>query len=182
VAVNISTRQWQERGFVHELRRILSASGLAGAELELEITESLMLEPGPRLLRRFREVREMGIRLAVDDFGTGYSSLGYLKRYPVDAVKIDRSFVRELGRGQSSDAALVRAIVAMGHGLGLAVVAEGVEQYGQWETLRALGCDLGQGYLFARPLPAEAFAAWLQRHADGVVVEVMPLTGETGGR
>jgi EAL domain-containing protein (putative c-di-GMP-specific phosphodiesterase class I) len=126
----------------------------------LELTESVLLEDVDRHMRTLLDLRALGVRLAIDDFGTGFSSLTYLKRFPVDAVKIDRSFVAGLGT-DASDTAIVRSVIDLAHALSLKVVAEGVEQPEQLEALRSLGCDFAQGYLFAPPLPTEELLPWL---------------------
>ena len=124
------------------------------ARLLVEITENgLMAEPA-RALQTLTGLRAMGIRIAIDDFGTGYSSLAYLKRLPVDELKIDRSFVRELAEDQD-DLAIVRSTISLGHDLGLSIVAEGIEDVATWDLLRELGCDIGQGYYLGRPVSAD---------------------------
>ena len=156
VTVNVSARQVYEPGFVDEVMGVLRTSGLAPAQLLLEITESVMLDR-PELARdRFVALKEAGVRLAVDDFGTGYSALSYLQSFPIDTLKIDKSFVSGLRRG-GSQAALARTIVALGRALGLRTIAEGIESDDQRVALRDAGCAYGQGFLFAPPLsPAEA--------------------------
>jgi len=128
--------------------------------LELELTESQLLDDIDNAISISRQLRALGVKLAIDDFGTGYSSLSYLKRFPVDFVKIDRSFISELEQF-GDDAAIVRAIIAMVHSLELQVVAEGVETQAQLDFLSEQGCDEIQGYLISRPVPAEQFAALL---------------------
>jgi EAL domain-containing protein (putative c-di-GMP-specific phosphodiesterase class I) len=140
----------------------LARSGLPARRLTLEITESLLVQDPVAAAHTLRELKQLGVRLALDDFGTGYSSLSYLARFPVDVVKIDKSFVDGLGAAQAGTGPnLVRAIVSLGDDLGLGVTAEGIEDPGQVEALLALGCPTGQGYLFARPMPPGAFAAFL---------------------
>jgi EAL domain-containing protein (putative c-di-GMP-specific phosphodiesterase class I) len=145
--------------------RALRETGLGPEWLELEVTESMLMQgvdaQGVDLtLDTLFKLKDMGVRLAIDDFGTGYSSLAYLKRFPLDTLKIDRSFVKDLPR-DAEDAAIAKAIIAMAHSLRLAVVAEGVETDQQLAFLRQHGCDLVQGFLFSRPVPAEEFAALL---------------------
>jgi EAL domain-containing protein (putative c-di-GMP-specific phosphodiesterase class I) len=140
----------------------LADAGLAPGALELEITESIAMSGIDVVERLLAGIRALGVELAIDDFGTGYSSLAYLKRFPVQCLKIDRAFVHDLGVDADS-AAIVRAIVALGHGLNMRIVAEGVETGTQLALLRELGCDEGQGYLFARPLDAAAVPALLTR-------------------
>jgi EAL domain-containing protein (putative c-di-GMP-specific phosphodiesterase class I) len=129
--------------------------------LELEITESAFMADPVRAHRLLSELAVLGVKLAVDDFGTGYSSLAYLKNLPVDQLKIDQSFVLHMNE-DTDDAVIVRSVIDLGHNLGLATVAEGVEDLDAWRQLTDLGCDSAQGYLLARPMPASAFEAWLQ--------------------
>jgi len=154
VSVNISARQLAEPQFVSEVRAVLAESRLQPASLVLEITESVLMRDTETMVERMRALKALGVRLAVDDFGTGYSSLSYLHRFPVDILKIDKSFVDAVGSG-STEPALARAIVALGESLGLMTVAEGIETDAQRAGLVALRCELGQGFLFARPAPAD---------------------------
>ena len=126
----------------------------------LEITESTVMRELANAIRIMEQLRSLGVRFAIDDFGTGYSSLASLQRLPVDEIKIDRAFVRELGAA-ANDGVIVRSTVDLGHAMGLKVVAEGVEDEAALRTLRTLGCDLAQGYLLSRPLPAREFRDWL---------------------
>jgi diguanylate cyclase (GGDEF)-like protein len=159
IAVNISARQLiRPREFARGLGRVLSATGLEPRYLELEMTESLLVHNAEENIAVLRKLGQEGMRIAVDDFGTGYSSLSYLRQLPIDTLKIDRSFVRDI-ESDSEDAAIIQAIVAMAHSLGLQVTAEGVETRGQLEALAQIGCDEYQGYLFSRPLPAVEIAA-----------------------
>jgi diguanylate cyclase (GGDEF)-like protein len=153
VAVNISGVQFQQRDLVKTVARALEYSGLAARYLELEITESVVMQNAPEAIVMLAELHRMGVALSIDDFGTGYSSLNYLKRFPIDKLKIDQSFIRDVSIN-GDDAAIVQAIIAMAHGLRLRVVAEGVENEGQLDFLRALGNDEYQGYLYSKPLPA----------------------------
>ncbi len=153
MSVNVSPRQFAEPDFVSSVVAVLESSGLPPGHLQIEVTEGLLLDPTPQCLQKIDALVAAGVRLAVDDFGMGYSSLAYLKRFPLHALKIDRMFVRDLP-DQRQDAAIVRAIIDLGHGLGLRVTAEGVETAGQFQELRRLGCDSIQGYLFARPVSA----------------------------
>jgi EAL domain-containing protein (putative c-di-GMP-specific phosphodiesterase class I) len=162
LAVNLSGRQLQDPTFVEDVRAILRASGLPATSLKLEITESLAVADTAGNRRALNELRHMGVRLAIDDFGTGTSAIDYLRRDPVDALKIDRSFIVELGHDERTTA-VVRAIIAFGSSLGLSVTAEGIETVEQSAQLRAMGCEWGQGYLFARPMQAERIADVLQR-------------------
>jgi EAL domain-containing protein (putative c-di-GMP-specific phosphodiesterase class I) len=153
LAVNLSARQFMHRGLIDAIRRILAETGIAPAMLEFEITETALMQHGRQTLDTLAQISSMGIRLSIDDFGTGYSSLAYLKRFPVHKIKIDRAFIRDLA-GSSEDRAIVAAIMALAGSLQLSVVAEGVETEAQLALLREHGCDLAQGYLFAKPAPA----------------------------
>ncbi|MFN8110120.1 MAG: EAL domain-containing protein [Thermoleophilia bacterium] len=152
VAVNISVASLSDDGFAADVRETLMATGLDPGRLELEITESTIMADPQRALRTLRELADMGIRLSIDDFGTGHSSLAYLRTLPVSEIKIDRSFVRNLA-ACPSDQSIVRSTVDLVHSLGLAVVAEGVEDAGALEILRGMGCDTAQGYHMCRPVP-----------------------------
>ncbi|MFU2486393.1 EAL domain-containing protein [Thauera sp. WH-1] len=156
--VNISARQFRDEGFVAMVGSVLADTGMPPESLTLELTESMLMEGTDRAIARLEQLRALGVGLAIDDFGTGYSSLAYLKRFPIDELKIDRLFVRGIDRNPR-DAALVAAIVSLGHSLGLRVVAEGVETRAHLEVLRGQGCDLAQGFHFSRPLPWTAFVA-----------------------
>jgi diguanylate cyclase (GGDEF)-like protein/PAS domain S-box-containing protein len=154
IAVNVSARQLRDPQFPIHVLELVERYGIAPGSLELELTESMLSEDAERTLAIFSQMRAHGIRIAIDDFGTGYSSLSYLSRYPVDIVKIDRSFVQ--GLEQDPDArSIAQAIVLLAHGLHMKTVAEGVETSGQEEVLRQLGCDQLQGFLFSRPEPAD---------------------------
>ncbi|HKO96495.1 MAG TPA: EAL domain-containing protein [Pyrinomonadaceae bacterium] len=155
-AVNISARQFQDKNFVDRVVGILAAAHLDPQSLELEITETSIMENAEVAMSVLSEIRKMGVRIAIDDFGIGYSSLSYLKRLPIDTVKLDRSFVTGAST-DPKDAALVMAIITLAHNLNLKVIAEGVETIGQHDFLRLLKCDEGQGYLFGRPMPADLF-------------------------
>jgi diguanylate cyclase (GGDEF)-like protein len=156
VAVNLSPRQFQQPDLVEAVRGSLLEAGLDPRQLELEVTESSVVSNREAAVATLSEIRGVGVRVAIDDFGTGHSSLGYLKHLPVDTLKIDRSFVRDLAT-DPNDEAIVAAVVKLGHSLGLKVKAEGVEDEAQSRLLGALGCDEAQGYLFGRALPAEEF-------------------------
>jgi diguanylate cyclase (GGDEF)-like protein/PAS domain S-box-containing protein len=152
IAVNLSAHQLRHPGLVEDVRTTLAQHKLAPSSLCLELTETALLEDLERHIGVLLALRDLGVRLALDDFGTGYSSLTFLKRFPVDIVKIDRSFVAGLGVNHC-DNAIVRGVIELAHALGLVVVAEGIERPEQLEELRSLGCDIAQGYLFARPEP-----------------------------
>lgn len=153
VSVNLSVHQMRQGKLVSLVRQVLEETGLASEYLELELTESQLLESVEHIITTFQQLRALGVKLAIDDFGTGYSSLSYLKRFPVHYVKIDQAFIRGLNEG-AEDAAITRAIIAMAHSLDLKVVAEGVEDCEQLEFLRSHGCDEVQGYLISRPVEA----------------------------
>lgn len=158
VAVNVSSRLFSRGELDLRVARVLEQTGLAPAYLELEVTESAVMDDPDRALELLQHLHGLGVRLAIDDFGTGYSSLARLKRLPVDKLKLDQSFVRGLPN-DSEDAAIARAVITLGQSLGLRVLAEGIEQPEQADFLRELGCKLGQGYWFGRPQPAEQLLA-----------------------
>jgi diguanylate cyclase (GGDEF)-like protein len=161
MAVNLSARQFAHENLLQDVARALDEAGLDPAALELEITESMVMHDPERAVKLLSRLKDMGIHLSIDDFGTGYSSLSYLKRFPLDSVKIDRSFIRDIP-GDADDAAITRAIIAMAHSLRLKVIAEGVETEAQLSFLREHGCDEMQGYHFSKPLPEDAFLRLLQ--------------------
>ena len=165
VSVNLSVHQLRQGKLVSLVRQVLEETGLDPQYLELELTESQLLDSVEHIIATFQQLRDLGVKLAIDDFGTGYSSLSYLKRIPVDYVKIDQTFIRGLGQGRE-DAAITRAIIAMAHGLALKVVAEGVEDQQQLDFLRAERCDEVQGYLISRPMQADGLAELLRKNAD----------------
>jgi len=151
VAVNLSARQFRQEDLAERVGSIVRASGLPPQRLELEITESMVMRDPDAAADAMKRLRAMGIRLAMDDFGTGYSSLGVLKRFPIQSLKVDRSFVRDLPHN-GDDVAITRAVIAMAHSLRMDVVAEGVEHQGQFDALRREGCDQFQGYFCKPPL------------------------------
>ncbi|MHB8452650.1 MAG: putative bifunctional diguanylate cyclase/phosphodiesterase [Mycobacteriales bacterium] len=161
MAVNVSARQLAEPGLVEAVREVLWSSGVNPRHVVLEVTESLLVEDTQAAIATLWQLRGLGVRLAVDDFGTGYSSLSRLGEFPIDEMKVDQSFVSRLGATHAPSDALVAAAIAMGHGLGLTVVAEGVETPEQARALIARGCDLLQGYLLGRPLTTDAFTPLL---------------------
>jgi len=162
IAVNLSARQLMQPGFADLVARILAETGVPPTALELEITESVLMQPSEENLAPLLQLSGMGLQLSVDDFGTGYSSLSYLKRFPIHALKIDQSFVRGIGQ-QQNDVAIVNAIIAMAQSLHLKVIAEGVETAEQATFLSTHRCLYGQGYFYSRPVPAEAFEALLRK-------------------
>jgi diguanylate cyclase len=160
IAVNLSGRQLRELNVVDKVREVLERSAIAPGALELELTESMLMDAGQQTIAKLRALKNTGIRLAIDDFGTGYSSMSYLKMFPIDTLKIDQSFVRDLP-GNSDDCAIVQAIIAMGRNLQLQVVAEGIEKQNQADFLRVYGCVKAQGMLYGEPMTASAFEALL---------------------
>jgi EAL domain-containing protein (putative c-di-GMP-specific phosphodiesterase class I) len=156
VAVNVSAIQFRSKNFIQTTRDIIDACSMRPDQLCFELTESMLVEDAVENIRTMHALREMGIRLAVDDFGTGYSSLNYLRRFPIDKLKIDRAFIRDIDR-REQDAALVSAVIRLGHSLGLKVVAEGVERRAQLEILQQHECDLIQGFYYSAALDAGQF-------------------------
>jgi diguanylate cyclase (GGDEF)-like protein len=167
MSINLSIKQLQHSDIVADVRDALADARIPAQVLTLEITETVLMADTELAVKRLVELKELGVRLALDDFGTGYSSLSYLSRFPVDVLKMDRSFLRE---GATLEAnGLATAVLALGATLSLEVVAEGIELSEQWQTLRDLGCKLGQGFLFARPMDADSSLAFLADHlSDGV--------------
>ena len=163
IAVNLSPEQLRRQDVVAAVEDALRAAGVDAAQLELELTESLLVRDAEHALRVMRDLKALGVSLALDDFGTGYSALAYLQRFPFDTLKIDRGFVAALDEPGGSSLRIVEAVVRLAHGLGLAVVAEGVETAQQRDTLLAMGCDQVQGYLYARPLEAAKLVELLRR-------------------
>ncbi|TAN84975.1 MAG: EAL domain-containing protein [Gallionella sp.] len=162
LAVNVSAKQFRQSDFVAQVQRVLLNSGAKPSHLKLELTESMVLENVEDTIGKMRELKLLGVSFSMDDFGTGYSSLQYLKRLPLDQIKIDRSFVRDI-TGDPNDAAIVQAIIAMTEALGLNVIAEGVETEEQREFLESRGCHAFQGYLFGKPVPLEQFEKLLHQ-------------------
>ncbi len=162
VSVNVSARQFRQDNLVRTVAEVLEQTGLEPRYLELELTESMVMHDAGQLVAMLSELKRLGVQIAVDDFGTGYSSLSYLKRFPVDRLKVDRSFVEHLAT-DADDATIVRAIIALGHNLGLKVVAEGVELTDQVNFLRLNQCDEAQGFIFCRPIESAALAELLTR-------------------
>jgi EAL domain-containing protein (putative c-di-GMP-specific phosphodiesterase class I) len=160
IAVNVSARHFQQTNFLERVVQTLTETRLDPVCLELELTETSIMENPEAAAELLTEIRDLGARVAIDDFGTGYSSLSYLKRLPIDTVKLDRSFVKG-ATSHPDDAALVMAIITLAHNLGLKVIAEGVETDEQMNFLRLLRCDEAQGYLFSKPVPADAFESAL---------------------
>lgn len=164
IAINLSARQFHQPDLAGRIAAIVRETDVEGENLEFEVTESLMMQEPELTVRTLISLKRLGMQVAVDDFGVGYSSLGYLKRFPIDVLKIDKSFVAGVAT-PGADGAIVEAIIRMGHSLGMRVVAEGVEHPAQREFLAARGCDLLQGYLYSRPLDLEGFVSFLASHA-----------------
>ncbi len=164
IAVNISSRQFTDDSVYKTVEKALKDYNLPGNCLELELTESLLMDSSNNAFNTMEKLKKLGVSLSLDDFGTGYSSLSYLKRFPFDVLKIDRSFVRDL-HTDPENAALTSAVVAMAHSLGLKVVGEGVEEVTQQQYLEEKECDMLQGYLFSKPLAADKFPAWASQHS-----------------
>jgi EAL domain-containing protein (putative c-di-GMP-specific phosphodiesterase class I) len=163
IAVNLSARQFRQHSLLESITQILRETGVTPACLELEITETTAMQNVEFTRTTLQKLQAMGIHISIDDFGTGYSSLGYLKQFSLNTIKIDRSFTREL-TVDSKDAAIVSAVIALGQGLNLSVIAEGVETVEQLEYLRSLHCYEMQGYLFSQPVPSDAATKFLQSH------------------
>jgi diguanylate cyclase (GGDEF)-like protein len=176
VAVNLSPDQFRGRGLVDEVANALASSGLPASRLELEITESILIQDDEAVLATLHALRTLGARIAMDDFGTGYSSLGYLQRFPFDKIKIDKSFVYGMA-DQTDCLAIVRAVIGLGRALGIAVNAEGVETIEQHDALRREGCDELQGYLFSRPRPVAEIPAML---SDGATLALSTSAARAG--
>jgi diguanylate cyclase (GGDEF)-like protein len=174
IAVNVSAVQFRSNDLVGTVIGALRESGLPASRLELEITESVMLQDTDATLATLHKLRELGVQIAMDDFGTGYSSLSYLRRFPFDRIKIDKSFVSELGK-RDDCIAIVRAVIALGRDLGIEITAEGVETREQLEMLERVGCDEIQGYLFSRPVPEAAVMPLLR--SMPVLAEIWPVKG-----
>jgi diguanylate cyclase (GGDEF)-like protein/PAS domain S-box-containing protein len=174
VAVNLSPVQFKQSGLVETVSKVLADTGLAPARLQLEITESVLLENDRKNVAVLQKLRTLGVSIAMDDFGTGYSSLSYLRSFPFDKIKLDRSFIQDLQHGAEAQA-IVHAMAGLGAGLGITMTAEGVETPEQLSTLRQEGYHEGQGYLFGRPVPAEDVASLIMRH---IAIDVRQATGD----
>jgi EAL domain-containing protein (putative c-di-GMP-specific phosphodiesterase class I) len=165
LSVNLSGRQFLHYNLIQSIQDAIEAVALPPHTLEFEITESVAMHNAEDSIGIMRQLKGLGIRLALDDFGTGYSSLAYLKRFPIDKVKIDKTFVSDIP-DDTNDLAIVSAIIAMAHALGVKVQAEGVETQAQVDFLRECGCELAQGYLFGRALPSDEFESLLAAHTN----------------
>jgi EAL domain-containing protein (putative c-di-GMP-specific phosphodiesterase class I) len=160
MAVNVSAMEFREESFLDRLFAIIGETGIDPSSLELELTESVLVKHAASTARILQTLRERGIRVAIDDFGTGYSSLSYLRKFPVDAVKIDQSFIRQISTA-GEDTTIIKAVIGMARGLRLRVIAEGVETPEELAFLRAYRCEEAQGYYFSPPVPPQLFAALL---------------------
>jgi EAL domain-containing protein (putative c-di-GMP-specific phosphodiesterase class I) len=167
ISINASPLNLDEPGFDERLLDLCLAHGVAPTAIELEFTEGVLASNGQRVASHLTRLRSAGVKVAIDDFGSGYSSLNYLTCIPADILKIDQSFVRPLGTDPAGEF-IVREIIALGHGLGFRLCAEGIETQRAYELLSQMGCDEGQGYLMARPMPPDAFLAWLDVHEQPV--------------
>jgi EAL domain-containing protein (putative c-di-GMP-specific phosphodiesterase class I) len=172
VSVNLSAKQFRQNSLPETVEQILKETGLSPNSLELELTETVLMEDQEISRKMLDELKTLGLLVAMDDFGTGYSSLGFLKRFPVDILKIDRTFIRDICE-DNDDRAICSAIVTLGQALKLDVIAEGVETLEQMALLRDQGCHIIQGFLFARPMPAEKVLSWLTDEGDSVVMKML---------
>lgn len=168
IAVNVSATEFRNKNFIQGIRSILAETGLEPRYLEFELTEGVLMQDVASTASVLQELKEMGVCLAVDDFGTGFSSLSYLRQFPIDVLKIDRSFIRQMN-ANPEDSVIVSAIIQMAKSLKHGVVAEGIETPGQKAQLQALCCEEGQGYLFSRPLAAAEFSQLLETGIQAAV-------------
>jgi EAL domain-containing protein (putative c-di-GMP-specific phosphodiesterase class I) len=162
MAVNISMAQFRHPGFIDMLAGALDDTGVVGRDIELEITESMAMEDADLVLRVLADIKQLGFSVAIDDFGTGFSSLSQLRQLQVDRLKIDRAFVQE-AQASSAGSTIAQMVINLGRGLGLTVIAEGIETEEQRQYLVGLGCHEGQGWLFAKPMPADQLETWIPR-------------------
>jgi EAL domain-containing protein (putative c-di-GMP-specific phosphodiesterase class I) len=169
IAINVSAVELRAVDFVSSVAESLAATGLQACYLEIELTETFLMQEAKSTVTGVRELRAMGVHIALDDFGTGYSSLSYLQRFPIDTLKIDQSFVRDLTT-DADDANIVRAVIGMGNSLHMRVIAEGIETRQQLDFLRAQGCPVGQGFYFSRPVSAADCARLLE---DGLRIDAV---------
>ncbi|MEG2977127.1 MAG: EAL domain-containing protein, partial [Comamonas sp.] len=165
VAVNLSAQEFRQRDVVQEVAQVLDDTGLDARYLHIEITETTLMLSGTQMQQTLHALKALGVGLAIDDFGTGYSSLAYLRKHPIDRLKIDRSFVSDLPHNPDA-AAIVNAIVQMGQSLHIEILAEGVESPEQLHMLRQMGCAMMQGFLVSAPMPADRAAAWMSQHCQ----------------
>jgi len=163
ISINVSTRQFQNGDLYADLKSAMQQSKIDPKQLGIEITESIMMQHVSKTIATLQSIKDLGISIYIDDFGTGYSSLAYLKSFPIDTLKIDKTFVDDICENESNDGIILNAILAMGKSLGLKVIAEGVEEKYQFEYLKEKECDIIQGYYFAKPMKKEDFIALLQK-------------------
>lgn len=174
VAINLSPVQFNRPNFLATIRRMLELSGLPANRLELELTEGILMNETETAIETLHQLRDSTISVSIDDFGTGFSSLSYLKHLPIDKIKIDRSFIQGVEHS-ADDAAIVQGVISMAHHLGIKVVAEGIETEAQRDILVGWGCDILQGYLFARPMPLDELTGCL-RHNRQIADHIDPPT------
>ena len=170
MALNLSARNLVDDRCVQEIERLIGEHGLAYEDIELEITETAIMHDPTQAARLLDRLDRRGVGLAIDDFGTGYSSLAHLKRLPLDSLKVDRTFVRDM-TSDEQDAAIVRSTIALAHSLGMRVIAEGVEDERTLQALRTMGCDMAQGYFIGKPMPLAELFDWLAARATAAAVE-----------
>ncbi len=156
LSMNVSPREFRQKDFVNQIEQALKKYALPGKQIEIEVTENLLLDDISDTIEKMERLRKLGISFSIDDFGTGYSSMAYLKKLPVDTLKIDRSFIQDV-LSDNNDATIVKTILSMSHMLGLKVIAEGVENKDTWNFLEQHGCQYFQGYLIGKPMPFEEF-------------------------
>jgi len=173
MSVNLSLRQLLDDKLIDKIQKALSESGMPPGLLELEITESMVMYNPDRILKILQEIKALGVRLAIDDFGTGYSSLAQVKAFPIDTLKVDRSFIRNIPYGEK-DKAITETILAMGRTLNLTIVAEGVETKEQMSYLEQQSCDMMQGFYFSRPIPPNEFVTLLRKHGRNLQTVAIP--------
>ena len=161
IAINLSAKQFKDDSLIKKISEVLAETGISGQQIALEITESILIDDFGIVEKTLKQLKAMGIKLSIDDFGTGYSNFSYLKRFQIDTLKIDRSFVRDISTN-SSDLAIITAMVAMAKNLGIDIIAEGVETQDQLELLRQSGCYQFQGYFFCEPLPVNNLEQFLE--------------------
>jgi len=163
IGINLSARQFNQSNLVEQIKRLIEKYEINPASIELEITETIAMQDAENSTSKMHRLKELGVKLSMDDFGTGYSSLSYLHRFPLDVIKIDRSFVKDI-KGNRDDGAIAKAVIAMAHSMNLKVIAEGVETREQYEFLKEHGCEIVQGYLISRPLPVAELELFLNKH------------------
>jgi len=174
IAVNLSGKHFGHPALVEQIKTVISETGIDAASLKLELTESAVMDNAETAILMLKQIKETGVRISIDDFGTGYSSLSYLHRFPIDLLKVDRSFVSAMEEN-TENGEIVRTVIALAKALNLKVVAEGIESIHQFHQLRILGCEYGQGYLFSKPLPVADIERLL--HDNTRWQNILPNTG-----